>query len=123
MSHRIGVSDGGSSNPLRRHIIIRLTKANRFEFFLRFVSDLIPLCHRTLFGYSAENRGVGITGGVDYVDLDGPMVLIRLKGRFWHERTTVLDRVSNYLIQRIPEIIEVNVEDPWQLSQEANEVF
>ena len=83
----------------------------------------IHLNHRTLFGYSAENRGVGITGGVDYVDLDGPMVLISLKGRFWHERTTVLDRVSNYLIQRIPEIIEVNVEDPWQLSQEANEVF
>eukprot|EP00522_Entomoneis_paludosa_P012093 CAMPEP_0172445188 /NCGR_PEP_ID=MMETSP1065-20121228/5099_1 /TAXON_ID=265537 /ORGANISM="Amphiprora paludosa, Strain CCMP125" /LENGTH=193 /DNA_ID=CAMNT_0013195987 /DNA_START=8 /DNA_END=589 /DNA_ORIENTATION=+ len=77
----------------------------------------------TLFGYSAENRGVGITGGVDYVELDGPCVVIRLKGRFWHERSTVLDRVSNYLQQRIPEIVEVSIEDPWQLTDEANEVW
>ena len=76
----------------------------------------------TLFGYTAENRGVGITGGVDYVELDGPAVVLTLKGRFWHERTTVLSRVSNYLQQRIPEIIDVTVEDEWQLSQEANEV-
>lgn len=75
----------------------------------------------TLFGYTAENRGVGITGGVDYVDMDGPTVVVRLKGRFWHERTTVLDRVSNYLIQRIPEIVDVSVEDEYQLTQAANE--
>ena len=29
----------------------------------------------TLFGYSAENRGVGITGGVDFVEMDGPTVV------------------------------------------------
>jgi len=75
----------------------------------------------TLFGYSAENRGVGITGGVDYVDMDGPSIVITLKGRFWHERTTVLNRVSNYLIQRIPEIIDVTIDDPYQLTREANE--
>lgn len=75
----------------------------------------------TLFGYTAENRGVGITGGVDYVDMDGPTIVVRLKGRFWHERTTVLDRVSNYLIQRIPEIVDVSVEDEYQLTQAANE--
>jgi hypothetical protein len=77
----------------------------------------------TLFGYTAENRGVGITGGVDYVDMDGPTVIVKLKGRFWHQRTTVLDRVANYLQQRIPEIIDVQVEDPWQLTDEANEVW
>ena len=66
---------------------------------------------------------MGITGGVDYVDLEGPSVIVRLKGRFWHERTTVLDRVSNYLQQRIPEIVEVTVEDPWQLTEEANKEF
>lgn len=77
----------------------------------------------TLFGYTAENRGVGITGGVDFVEMDGPVVVLRLKGRFWHQRTTVLDRVSNYLQTRIPEIIEVTVEDEWQLTDEANEVF
>jgi len=77
----------------------------------------------TLFGYTAENRGVGITGGVDLVDLDGPTVIITLTGRFWHERTTVLQRVANYLQQRIPEIVNVTVDHPWQLTQEANEVF
>ena len=77
----------------------------------------------TLFGYSAENRGVGITGGVDYCFLDGPTVVIKLKGRFWHQRTTVLERVANYLQQRIPEIVDVTVEDPWQLTDEANEVW
>lgn len=41
----------------------------------------------------------------------------------WHQRTTVLDRVANYLQQRIPEIIDVNVEDPYQLTDEANEVW
>eukprot|EP00977_Amphora_coffeiformis_P010112 scaffold2357_cov167-Amphora_coffeaeformis.AAC.20 len=75
----------------------------------------------TLFGYSAENRGVGITGGVDFVEMDGPTVVVRLKGRFWHTRNTVLDRVSNYLQQRIPEIVDVDVEDPYQLTDEANE--
>lgn len=77
----------------------------------------------TLFGYSAENRGVGITGGVDFVEMDGPTVVVSLKGRFWHQRTTVLDRVANYLQQRIPEIIDVVVEDEWQLTDEANESF
>jgi len=75
----------------------------------------------TLFGYTAENRGVGITGGCDFAYLEGPMVYVSLKGRFWHERTTVLERVSNYLQQRIPEIVSVDVDDPWQLTDEANE--
>jgi hypothetical protein len=75
----------------------------------------------TVFGYSAENRGVGITGGVDFVEMDGPIVVLSLKGRFWHQRTTVLDRVSLYLQQRIPELIDVVIEDEWQLTDEANE--
>ena len=33
----------------------------------------------TLFGYSAENRGVGITGGVDFVEMDGLVVVLSLK--------------------------------------------
>jgi hypothetical protein len=74
----------------------------------------------TLFGYSEENRGVGITGGVDFVELDGPSVVLRLKGRFWHQRTTVLNRVGSYLMGRIPEIISVEIEDEYQLTDEAN---
>ena len=76
----------------------------------------------TMFGYSAENRGVGITGGVDFVDLDGPIVVLSLKGRFWHQRTTVLDRVAAYIMGRIPEIIDVIVEDEAQLTDEANDM-
>jgi hypothetical protein len=87
------------------------------------IQGLLQACRQeieTVFGYSAENRGVGITGGVDFVELDGPTVVLNLKGRFWHERSTVLDRVANYLQQRCPEIIDVSVSDEWQLSDEAN---
>ncbi|KAJ6713775.1 hypothetical protein OIU85_025405 [Salix viminalis] len=38
-----------------------------------------------------------------------------LKGRFWHERSMVLARIGNYLKQRIPEILEVDIEDEKQL--------
>lgn len=76
---------------------------------------------RTMFGYQAENRGVGITGGVDFVELDGPTVVLHLKGRFWHQRTTVLSRVGAYLMGRIPEIVDVVVADEWELTDEAND--
>ena len=75
----------------------------------------------TMFGYSAENRGVGITGGVDFVDFDGPMIILKLKGRFWHQRPTVLDRVGAYIKGRIPEVVDVIVEDEWELTDEAND--
>lgn len=87
------------------------------------IQGLLAACREeigTMFGYSAENRGVGITGGVDFVELDGPVVVLRLKGRFWHQRTTVLDRVAAYLQGRCPEIVDVVVEDEWQLTDEAN---
>lgn len=87
------------------------------------IQGLLQACRQeieTVFGYSAENRGVGITGGVDFVELDGPSVVLNLKGRFWHTRSKVLDRVANYLTQRCPEIIDVTVSDEWQLSDEAN---
>ncbi|KAB2062100.1 hypothetical protein ERO13_A10G120700v2 [Gossypium hirsutum] len=58
---------------------------------------------------------VGITGQVELSELDGPFVKISLKGRFWHKRTTVVARVGNYLKQRIPEILEVEIEDEKQL--------
>lgn len=100
--------DAGSQLDLSEETVLQVLAACREEL-------------GTLFGYTAENRGVGITGGVDYVDLEGPIVILRLKGRYWHQRTTVLDRVANYLQQRIPEIVEVTVEDPYQLTDEANE--
>ncbi|XP_020082794.1 uncharacterized protein LOC109706399 [Ananas comosus] len=58
---------------------------------------------------------VGITGQVDLAELDGPYVKLRLKGRFWHTRATVVARVGNYLKNRIPDILEVDIEDDKQL--------
>jgi hypothetical protein len=40
---------------------------------------------------------------------------VRLVGRFWHKRADVLARVENYVLTRIPEAIEVQIEDPSQL--------
>jgi hypothetical protein len=69
----------------------------------------------SIFGNSKENLDVGITGDVELASLDGPMVTLRLKGRFWHKRVDVLARVSAYLVKRIPEICDVSIEDPQQL--------
>lgn len=73
-----------------------------------------------LFGYLPENRQVGITGNVDLVEISGPTVIIRLTGRFWHERSTVLERVANFLQMRIPELCDVEIEDPSQLVDDDN---
>ncbi|KAK2632276.1 hypothetical protein EUGRSUZ_L01778 [Eucalyptus grandis] len=61
------------------------------------------------------DTSVGITGQIELAELDGPFVKISLRGRFWHERSMVLARVGNYLKQRIPEILEVDIEDEKQL--------
>ena len=101
-----------------------LSLGSQLELSEENVLGVLAACREeigTMFGYTAENRGVGITGGVDFVDFDGPTIVLRLKGRFWHERTTVLNRVAAYLVGRIPEVIDVTVEDEWQLTQEAND--
>lgn len=48
------------------------------------------------------DESVGITGTVTLADLDGPVVVLSLQGRFWHERSMVLARVGHFLKQRIP---------------------
>lgn len=58
---------------------------------------------------------VGITGEVDFVDLDGVSIIVDLKGRFWHDRKMVLARVEKAIQNRIPECFEVRVRDPRQL--------
>ncbi|KAJ4822492.1 hypothetical protein Tsubulata_050396, partial [Turnera subulata] len=68
----------------------------------------------TQFGQIFDTS-VGMTGEAELADLDGPFVKIRLKGRFWHKRSSVLARLGNYLKQRIPEILEVDIEDEKQL--------
>lgn len=73
------------------------------------------------FGYVEESTGAGITGKVDLVEVEGPMVIIHLYGAFWHKREDVLRRVKKYLIQRIPEIADVDVEDPDDLVDEGRD--
>lgn len=48
-------------------------------------------------------------------------MVLHLKGRFWHQRPTVLQRVGAYLMGRIPEIVDVIVEDDYELTDEAND--
>eukprot|EP00173_Palmaria_palmata_P003120 Plantae.Rhodophyta-Palmaria_palmata.ctg3241.p2 GENE.Plantae.Rhodophyta-Palmaria_palmata.ctg3241~~Plantae.Rhodophyta-Palmaria_palmata.ctg3241.p2 ORF type:complete len:144 (-),score=23.90 Plantae.Rhodophyta-Palmaria_palmata.ctg3241:399-830(-) len=64
-----------------------------------------------VFGNSEENLGVGITGDVALATLDGPMVTLKLSGRFWHKRADVVARVESFLMNRIPEICDVSIED------------
>ncbi|CAE7462096.1 unnamed protein product [Symbiodinium sp. CCMP2456] len=73
------------------------------------------------FGYVEESTGAGISGKVDLVEVEGPMVIIHLYGAFWHKREDVLRRVKKYLIQRIPEIADVDVEDPDDLVDEGRD--
>ena len=61
----------------------------------------------TIFGYDPRNNEIGITGQVELVELDGPSVVIALRGRFWHATDTVMARVESFIKQRIPEITEV----------------
>ncbi|EKX46501.1 hypothetical protein GUITHDRAFT_152388 [Guillardia theta CCMP2712] len=75
----------------------------------------------TMFGNSQENREIGITGDVQLVNLDGPFASVRLVGRFWHKRSDVLARVENYVKTRVPEIVEVSIEDPMQLDDNLPE--
>ncbi len=58
---------------------------------------------------------MGITGRAEFVDLDGPIVVLRLSGRFWHARSRVLERLQSYIIERIPEAVAVEIEDASQL--------
>ena len=106
-------------------------------------------CQQTLgavFGTDSASRDVGITGRVSLVELDGPIVVVSLSGRFWrapparsaarrratrglspprahpptypptrHQRSVVIDRVSSYVMERIPECVGVEIDDVAQL--------
>lgn len=56
----------------------------------------------SIFGNSKENRDVGITGDVQLVHLDGPIVVLRLQGRFWHKRADVVRSTYNSIMFSLP---------------------
>ena len=55
---------------------------------------------------------------VEFVELDGPSVIVRLTGRFWHKRADVVERVESYILERIPECVSVEIDDPASLDDE-----
>ena len=87
-----------------------LTEENAIDVLNECMEDI-----GTMFGTNEDSARVGITGVVEFVELDGPILVLRLKGRFWHQRTRVVERVSSYVLERIPECIDVVVEDAQQL--------
>ena len=50
-------------------------------------------------------------GTATLVELDGPVVILRLQGRFWHERSLVLARLGHFLQTLIP-VSELDFEGP-----------
>jgi len=70
----------------------------------------------TMFGRYDMAASVGITGSIEFDSLDGPEVILTLRGAFWHRRETVLGKAAMYLNARIPEIASVSVASPEELS-------
>ena len=87
-----------------------LTEENAVAVLNECMDDL-----GTMFGTNSDSNKVGITGTVEFVELDGPILVVRLAGRFWHERSRVVERVSSYVLERIPECVDVEIEDLQQL--------
>ena len=68
-----------------------------------------------MFGCHERPASIGITGTLEFVEISGPEVILKLDGEFWHRRETVLGRAAMYLNARIPEIVDVNVADITEL--------
>jgi hypothetical protein len=66
---------------------------------------------QTMFGCHERPASVGITGRVELVELQGPEVVLRLEGSFWHRRETVLGRAAVWLNACMPELVQVRVDD------------
>lgn len=72
-----------------------------------------------MFGCHEKAASVGITGEVQFADLEGPEVVLKLEGAFWHRRETVLGRAAMWLNACMPEIVQVRVADPQELEDFA----
>lgn len=89
-----------------------LTEENVMECLQEFVDSDYGM---TMFGCHELPASYGITGEIEFVEVDGPEVILSLDGAFWHRRETVLGRAAMWLNARMPEITDVNVADPVEL--------
>jgi hypothetical protein len=69
----------------------------------------------TMFGCHDAPFSIGITGELSFVELEGPHVILSLRGSFWHRRETILQRAAVWLNARMPEVTHVTVEDVEEL--------
>ncbi|KAG0467978.1 hypothetical protein HPP92_017306 [Vanilla planifolia] len=114
-------------SPNRNHLYRWRLSSSFRRFHMSVISSALPQLDLTennvkqvLEDARAElaqifDTSVGITGEAHLAEVDGPFVKLRLQGRFWHKRETVLARLANYLKSRIPDVLEVDIEDEKQL--------
>jgi len=93
-------SSSSSSN------VLECTEPNVEAVLSKFVNEA-----EAMFGVHAAAQQIGITGDIGLHSLDGPIVLLELRGRFWHRRETVLANARVYLMRAIPELADVDVFD------------
>jgi len=74
----------------------------------------------TMFGCHERASSIGITGYIEFIELCGPTVTLKLSNnndcKFWHKRSFVLGRAAVWLNARIPEITNVIVDDIEELN-------
>lgn len=85
---------------------------------VRIALDDFASAATSMFGRHSQAASIGITGDIEIVELDGPVVYVALRGKFWHRRETVLRNARAYLLQQIPELIDVDVANPDDLLDE-----
>ena len=87
-----------------------LTEAN-----VRHALDEFEQAAPSMFGRHAACAAVSITGAISLRELDGPVAVVDLRGRFWHRRATVLRNADVWLRKRWPELVAAEVADAAQL--------
>merc|ERR1711933_671104 len=71
---------------------------------------------QNMFGCHDHLQSYGITGELSFVEIVGPDVYLKMKGKFWHRRATVLGQAAVWLNACIPEITSVSVVDKEELN-------
>jgi hypothetical protein len=66
---------------------------------------------KQMFGCHELPASHGISGHLEFIEVAGPEVILSLSGKFWHRRETVLGRAAVWLNARMPEIVQVRVDD------------